>query len=167
MSTGEDFGESIHMVPFQFDLIQLLPKCQQVELFFLTFSTGTCVLAVHTDIIPLQLNAWTRKKCVCVPSLVFPGWAENREHGHGSLCLPNDILLSLFHSSLELELSDKEIPLATSDHGAFMHHILGRERDGHGAPFSLPLIKGQQLNPLAQGSRSQSVEILSLGRPSV
>lgn len=32
---------SIHMVPFQFDLIQLLPKCQQVELFFLTFSTGT------------------------------------------------------------------------------------------------------------------------------
>lgn len=28
------------MVPFQFDLIQLLPKCQQVELFFLTFGTG-------------------------------------------------------------------------------------------------------------------------------
>lgn len=48
VSTGEDFGESIHMVPFQFDLIQLLPKCQQVELFFLTFSTGTCVLAVHS-----------------------------------------------------------------------------------------------------------------------
>lgn len=38
---GEAFGESIHMVPFQFDLIQLLPKCQQVEIFFLTFSTGT------------------------------------------------------------------------------------------------------------------------------
>ncbi|XP_075901818.1 KICSTOR complex protein SZT2 [Nelusetta ayraudi] len=108
---GEDFGESIHMVPFQFDLIQLLPKCQQVELFFLTFST------------------------------------ENREHGHGSLCLPNDILLSLFHSSLELELSDKEIPLATSDHGAFMHHILGRERDGHGAPFSLPLFKEECVKP--------------------
>lgn len=33
--------DSIEMVPFQFDLIQLLPKCQQVELFFLTFSTGT------------------------------------------------------------------------------------------------------------------------------
>lgn len=32
--------ESIHMVPFQFDLIKLLPKCQQVELFFVTFSTG-------------------------------------------------------------------------------------------------------------------------------
>lgn len=99
------------------------------------------------------------------PGLFFSRCAENREHGHGSLCLPNDILLSLFHSSLELELSDKEIPLATGDHGAFMHHILGRERDGHGAPFSLPLIKGQRLNPLAQGSRSQSIEILSLGRP--
>lgn len=33
--------DGIHMVPFQFDLIQLLPKCQQVELFFLTFSTGS------------------------------------------------------------------------------------------------------------------------------
>uniref|UniRef100_A0A7N8XHG3 SZT2 subunit of KICSTOR complex n=1 Tax=Mastacembelus armatus TaxID=205130 RepID=A0A7N8XHG3_9TELE len=32
---------SIHMIPFQFDLIQLLPQCQQVELLFLTFSTGT------------------------------------------------------------------------------------------------------------------------------
>lgn len=28
------------MIPFQFDLIQLLPKCQQVELLFLTFSSG-------------------------------------------------------------------------------------------------------------------------------
>lgn len=28
------------MVPFQFDLIKLLPKCQQVELFFVAFSTG-------------------------------------------------------------------------------------------------------------------------------
>lgn len=37
--------DGIHMVPFQFDLIQLLPKCQQVELFFLTFSTGTTLLA--------------------------------------------------------------------------------------------------------------------------
>lgn len=71
--------------------------------------------------------------------------SENREHGHSAPCLPNDILLSLFHSSLELELSDKEIPLASGDHSAFMHHIVGRERDGHGAPFCLPLIKGQSL----------------------
>lgn len=47
--------DSIHMVPFQFDLIQLLPKCQQVELFFLTFSTGTvtiqliCTMCLNND----------------------------------------------------------------------------------------------------------------------
>ncbi|KAM7388831.1 hypothetical protein PAMP_024978 [Pampus punctatissimus] len=99
--------DSIHMVPFQFDLIQLLPKCQQVELFFLTFSTEM----------------------------------ENEEQIHGSSCLPNELLLSLFHSSLEHELSDRVIPLADSDHVTFMHHILERERDGHVAPFSLPVIK--------------------------
>ncbi|XP_023809816.1 KICSTOR complex protein SZT2 isoform X3 [Oryzias latipes] len=31
---------SVHTVPFQFDLIQLLPSCQQVELFFLTFAAA-------------------------------------------------------------------------------------------------------------------------------
>uniref|UniRef100_A0A671X8H5 SZT2 subunit of KICSTOR complex n=1 Tax=Sparus aurata TaxID=8175 RepID=A0A671X8H5_SPAAU len=106
--TSED---SISMVPFQFDLIQLLPKCQQVELFFLTFST-----------------------------------VENEEQVHSSSCLPNELLLSLFHNSLEHELSDREIPLADGDHLAFMHQILERERDGHDAPFSLPVIKGQYFN---------------------
>uniref|UniRef100_A0A3Q3A3B7 SZT2 subunit of KICSTOR complex n=1 Tax=Kryptolebias marmoratus TaxID=37003 RepID=A0A3Q3A3B7_KRYMA len=99
--TSED---SIHMVPFQFDLIQLLPHCQQVELFFFTFSAAV----ENEDQIP---------------------------------CLPNELLLSLFHNSLEQELSDKEVPLAASDHGAFMHHILERERDGHMAPFSQSVIK--------------------------
>lgn len=56
--------------------------------------------------------------------------------------LPNDLLLSLFHGSLQNELSDREIPLTDEDHVAFMHHILERERDGHVAPFSLPVIKG-------------------------
>ncbi|XP_031735892.1 KICSTOR complex protein SZT2-like isoform X2 [Anarrhichthys ocellatus] len=98
--------DSIHMVPFQFDLIQLLPKCQQVEIFFLTFGT-----------------------------------VANEEQIHSAPCLPNDLLLSLFHSSLEHELTDREVPLADCDHVAFMHHILERERDGHVAPFSLPVIK--------------------------
>ncbi|XP_029004504.1 KICSTOR complex protein SZT2 isoform X3 [Betta splendens] len=107
---GEDAPVSegtIHMVPFQFDLIQLLPKCQQVELFFLTFSTDF----------------------------------EMEEQFHSCHCLPNELLLSLFHTSLEHELTDREIPLADNDHDAFMHHILERERDGHVAPFSLPVIK--------------------------
>ncbi|XP_042078063.1 KICSTOR complex protein SZT2 isoform X8 [Haplochromis burtoni] len=105
--------ESIHMVPFQFDLIKLLPKCQQVELFFVTFSTAT----------------------------------GSEEQMNSSHCLPNELLLSLFHTSLENELSDREIPLADGDHVAFMHHILERERDGHAAPFSLPVIKEECVKP--------------------
>nr|XP_061790319.1 KICSTOR complex protein SZT2-like [Nerophis lumbriciformis] len=108
-TTGEDIVASfatIHMVPFQFDLIQLLPKCQQVELFFLTFSTE----------------------------------AELEEHPGGP-CLPNELLLGLFHSSLEQELSDREIPVVGEDHAAFARHVLERQRDGHGAPFPPPVVK--------------------------
>ncbi|XP_069574569.1 KICSTOR complex protein SZT2 [Brachyistius frenatus] len=107
--------DSILMVPFQFDLVQLLPQCQQVELFFLTFSAGTAV--------------------------------GNEEQNHSATCLPNELLLSLFHSSLEEELSDREIPLAASDHTAFMLHILQRERDGHAPPFSLPHIREECVKP--------------------
>ncbi|TNN77457.1 Protein SZT2 [Liparis tanakae] len=103
--------DSIHMVPFQFDLIQLLPKCQQVEIFFLTFGTAV----------------------------------ENEEQIHSSPCPSNELLLGLFHSSLEHELTDREVPLAADDHVAFMHHILERERDGQVAPFSLPVIKEECL----------------------
>ncbi|XP_061680638.1 KICSTOR complex protein SZT2 isoform X2 [Syngnathoides biaculeatus] len=95
--------ENIQMVPFQFDLIQLLPKCQQAELFFLTFSTDT----------------------------------EVEEHLRGGPCLPNELLLGLVHSSLEQELSDREIPVVGGDHAAFVRHVLGRERDGRRAPFPL------------------------------
>ncbi|XP_068449279.1 KICSTOR complex protein SZT2 isoform X2 [Clinocottus analis] len=108
--------ESIHMVPFQFDLIQLLPKCQQVEIFFLTFGTAV----------------------------------ENEEQSHSAPCLPNELLLGLFHSSLEHELSDREVPLADGDHATFMQHILERERDGHVAPFSLPVIKEEGPKPPEQ-----------------
>ncbi|KAF7203797.1 KICSTOR complex protein SZT2 isoform X2 [Nothobranchius furzeri] len=103
--------DNIQMVPFQFDLIQLLPNCQQVELFFFTFSAGV----------------------------------ESEEEAPSSSNLPNELLLSLFHSSLEQELSDREVPLAASDHVAFMHHILERERDGHVAPFSLSVIKEESI----------------------
>ncbi|XP_068174550.1 KICSTOR complex protein SZT2 isoform X2 [Antennarius striatus] len=110
--TGEALGgeESVSTVPFQFDLIQLLPRCQQVELFFLTFST-----------------------------------VESEAPPQSPPCLPNELLLSLFHSSLEQELSDREIPLGGPEHQAFMHHILERERDGHAPPFCLPLIKEEPL----------------------
>lgn len=68
---------------------------------------------------------------------------QPEEQLHNTSCLPNELLLNLLHNSLEQELNDREIPLAYSDHSAFMHHILERERDGNVAPFSLPVIKGQ------------------------
>ncbi|XP_016092988.1 protein SZT2 [Sinocyclocheilus grahami] len=105
--------DCIHTVPFQFDLMKLLPKCQQIELFFYTFSR------------------------------------EGQEDASRSTSsLPNDLLLSLFHGSLQNELSDREILLTDGDHVAFMHHILERERDGHVAPFSLPVIKEESLKHL-------------------
>ncbi|KAJ8276956.1 hypothetical protein GJAV_G00069790 [Gymnothorax javanicus] len=96
----------IHTVPFQFDLMKLLPKCQQIEIIFLALSA-----------------------------------VENEEPSQSAPCLPNELLLSLFHSCLQQDLSDREIPLADSDHMTFMQNILQRERDGHAVPFSLPVIK--------------------------
>ncbi|XP_042615102.1 KICSTOR complex protein SZT2 [Cyprinus carpio] len=110
---GAAADDCIHTVPFQFDLMKLLPKCQQIELFFYTFSRE--------------------------------GQADA---SRSASSLPNDLLLSLFHGSLQSELSDREILLTDGDHVAFMHHILERERDGHVAPFSLPVIKEESLKPL-------------------
>ncbi|KAJ8418574.1 hypothetical protein AAFF_G00000730 [Aldrovandia affinis] len=104
--------DCIHTVPFQFDLMKLLPKCQQIEIFFLTLSK-----------------------------------VENEEAVQCGPCLPNELLLSLFHGCLQQDLSDREIPLADADHVTFMQHILQRERDGHVAPFSLPVIKEECLKP--------------------
>ncbi|XP_047669769.1 KICSTOR complex protein SZT2 isoform X2 [Tachysurus fulvidraco] len=115
-ATGETPGatpaDGIHMVPFQFDLMTLLPRCQQIELFFYTFSK-----------------------------------AENEDALQNAPSPHNDLLLSLFHASLQNDLSDREITLADGDHMEFMNHILERERDGHVAPFSLPVIKEEGLKP--------------------
>ncbi|KAG9341530.1 hypothetical protein JZ751_019035 [Albula glossodonta] len=35
--------DCIHTVPFQFDLMKLLPNCQQIEIFFLTLSREECL----------------------------------------------------------------------------------------------------------------------------
>ncbi|KAL1022662.1 hypothetical protein UPYG_G00030640 [Umbra pygmaea] len=116
--TGARPGESpisedcIHTVPFQFDLVKLLPKCQQIEMFFLTLSR-----------------------------------VETEEVSQSAPYSPSELLLSLFHSSLHQEISDREITLDEQDNVAFMQHILDRERDGHVAPFSLSAIREECLKP--------------------
>uniref|UniRef100_A0A3B3SQP0 SZT2 subunit of KICSTOR complex n=1 Tax=Paramormyrops kingsleyae TaxID=1676925 RepID=A0A3B3SQP0_9TELE len=78
----------IQTIPFQFDLIKLLPKCQQIEIVFLTLS---------------------------------------REVAHSSPSLPNEVLVSLFHSCMKQDLSDREIPLEDADTG-----LLSLLRSGSG-----------------------------------
>ncbi|KAM9324637.1 KICSTOR complex protein SZT2 [Gastrophryne carolinensis] len=106
-------GTCIREVPFNFELIKLLPKCQQIELFFLTLSRA-------------ETEKLTQESS-----------------------LPNDMLLSMFHSCLQSDINDQEIPLYELDHQAFMEQVLQRDRDGHAAPFSytreeLPPQNGQR-----------------------
>lgn len=58
--------DCVHTVPFQFDLMKLLPKCQQIELFFYTFSRGTTPSSIHPTLVLsfltfifLYPNQWT------------------------------------------------------------------------------------------------------------
>lgn len=36
-------GFRVHEIPFQFNLMKLLPRCQQVEMFFLMLTKGRCL----------------------------------------------------------------------------------------------------------------------------
>ncbi|XP_053324892.1 KICSTOR complex protein SZT2 [Spea bombifrons] len=96
----EHIGQCIREVPFHLDLLKLLPKCQQIEMFLLTLSR-----------------------------------AESEETSLEA-SLPNDMLLSLFHSCLLNDINDREIPLSEQDHVAFMEQVLERDREGHSSPFS-------------------------------
>uniref|UniRef100_A0A8C3T1F6 SZT2 subunit of KICSTOR complex n=1 Tax=Chelydra serpentina TaxID=8475 RepID=A0A8C3T1F6_CHESE len=102
-------GSHVHEIPFQFSLLKLLPKCQQIEMFFLML-TG-----------------------------------EEDAMAKDSSFAPNEMLLDFFHGCLQHDLSDREMPLADSDHMAFMEQVLQRDRDGHLPPFTLPVIRGKRL----------------------
>ncbi|MGH0160650.1 UNVERIFIED_CONTAM: hypothetical protein FKN15_046870 [Acipenser sinensis] len=146
-------SDCIHTVPFQFDLMKLLPKCQQIEIFFLTFSRGDYIHSsdcIHT--VPFQFDLMKLlAKCQQI-EIFFLTFSrveeeeevEEEEASQGSSCLPNELLLNLFHGCLQQDLNDREIPLADSDHAAFMQQILQRDRDGHVAPFTLPVIKVEE-----------------------
>uniref|UniRef100_A0A4W3GX49 SZT2 subunit of KICSTOR complex n=1 Tax=Callorhinchus milii TaxID=7868 RepID=A0A4W3GX49_CALMI len=118
-STEGDYdgdNDFIRMIPFQFDLMKLLPKCQQIELFFHTFSK------------------------------------EDDGSTDETSSLPNEILLNLFHSCLQQDLSDRELSLADSDHLTLMEQIVQRDRDGHPIPFVLPVVKGKKEQSLNGGN---------------
>ncbi|XP_067157161.1 KICSTOR complex protein SZT2 isoform X4 [Apteryx mantelli] len=110
-------GFRVHEIPFQFNLMKLLPRCQQVEMFFLMLTK------------------------------------ENEEVTKDSSFVPNEMLLNLFHGCLQHDLSDREIPMADTDHMAFMEQVLQRDRDGHQPPFTLPVIREETLK--ASGTLEQ------------
>lgn len=44
-------GSRVHEIPFQFDLMKLLPKCQQIEMVFLMLTRGKlCYICVKERI---------------------------------------------------------------------------------------------------------------------
>lgn len=61
-------GSRVHEIPFQFNLLKLLPRCQQIEMFFLMLTRGKYLPqwgspmpeAVHSDVLwQLQGGAGT------------------------------------------------------------------------------------------------------------
>lgn len=40
-------GFRVHEIPFQFNLMKLLPRCQQVEMFFLMLTKGRCLFTTR------------------------------------------------------------------------------------------------------------------------
>ncbi|KAM6217019.1 KICSTOR complex protein SZT2 [Rhynchocyon petersi] len=92
----------VHEIPFHFDLMGLLPQCQQLQMFFLLLSRE--------------------------PEGVPPA------EGH---CPANDMVLCLLHSCLGQELSDREIPLTTTEQAAFWSEVQRRTCRDSG-PEALP-----------------------------
>ncbi|XP_072918888.1 KICSTOR complex protein SZT2 isoform X4 [Hemitrygon akajei] len=121
---GENDGENdfIQTIPFQFHLMKLLPKCQQIELLFHTLTKG-----------------------------------EDDGSAKETTSLPNEILLSLFHNCLQETLSDRELPLADSDHATFMQQIMQRDRNGHSIPFTLPPVKEEPLKVFKKLERQDTM----------
>lgn len=59
-------GFRVHEIPFQFNLMKLLPRCQQVEMFFLMLTKGRCLFTT------------------CLPLSSFCGYGQPAPHA----CLP-------------------------------------------------------------------------------
>ncbi|XP_015979221.2 KICSTOR complex protein SZT2 isoform X1 [Rousettus aegyptiacus] len=134
VSDGLDQGGDtcVHEIPFHFDLMGLLPQCQQLQMFFL-------LLSREPEGVPL---------------------AEGP-------CPANDMVLCLLHSCLGQELSDREIPLSTTDQAAFLSEVLrrtchspgpeGPQVGGHG------IRKDQSVSTQATGDLT--LPTLSVGPP--
>lgn len=68
-------GFRVHEIPFQFNLMKLLPRCQQVEMFFLMLTKGRYLF---TTCLPLSSLLWAACAACLSP------WTAAYEHCRAS-----------------------------------------------------------------------------------
>ncbi|XP_045714431.1 KICSTOR complex protein SZT2 isoform X1 [Phyllostomus hastatus] len=119
----------VHEIPFHFDLMGLLPQCQQLQMFFL-------LLSREPEGIP---------------------FAEGP-------CPSNDTVLCLLHSCLGQELSDREIPLSTTDQATFLNEVLRRTHHGPGPVGGHGVLKDQPVST-AQAAGDSALPTLNVSPP--
>ncbi|XP_041357997.1 KICSTOR complex protein SZT2-like isoform X2 [Gigantopelta aegis] len=108
---------SIQCIPFPFDPLSLLPRCQQAELLFSTFIVGD-----HPDISEVYVDPKSSN------GLLFSILFEN--------LMPSDFLGRPIH--------DREIILSTEDCVRFLELLKARKRDLHKHPYPFSLgVDGQ------------------------
>ncbi|ELT88147.1 hypothetical protein CAPTEDRAFT_195377 [Capitella teleta] len=110
-------GTSIQHVCFPFDLLRLLPKCQQVELLFSTLIQDTSSPGSRSRV----------------------GAADAQTDSVEDMTSPNRLLMNLFLDQLRA-MHHREVHLTGSECEQFMHLIQSRDRDEelHPLPFVPP-----------------------------
>ncbi|XP_077980912.1 KICSTOR complex protein SZT2-like isoform X2 [Glandiceps talaboti] len=101
---------TIHKVPFDFSVTKLLPKCQQVELLFSTFS--------EAEQVPPEGDTGTDK-------------SETYQES------ANEILFQLLHEQLE-DMNNREVTLSDHECSEFPRLVLQRDRQGVKPVFEIP-----------------------------
>lgn len=66
--TDPDMGPGfrVHEIPFQFNLMKLLPRCQQVEMFFLMLTKGRCLFITCLPLSSVH-GCGQPAPCACLP----------------------------------------------------------------------------------------------------
>ncbi|XP_013407252.1 KICSTOR complex protein SZT2 isoform X2 [Lingula anatina] len=104
---------AIHCIPFPFDLMKLLPKCQQVEILFSTFIEESTNFAQNDP-------------------MSEPGTPTQPQGSPAQS--PNAILFQLLSEQLK-DLHDREVEMNMAECGTFVQLIQKRTRDVQEQPY--------------------------------
>jgi len=120
--------QRINSMPFTFNLMNLLPKCQQAEMLFSTFIQGA-------------LSKSRKKKRLSKKEMQFSdlSWSfPNSYEGFSYLDTANNLLMSMAFESL-LKCHDSELNLSHLDSKMFLDFLRNKERDPKVFSSSIPL----------------------------